>query len=103
MDKSDESSSELIRAERSFDFELIVTYHIEAVRCYPADAVKHKDSLIPSVEDNIISATVCAVSLLDQCLIPSWDKKGIHAVALWSDADNISLSEKLLQVNFNWV
>ena len=100
MDKRDESSSDLIWAERSFDFGLIVTNHIKAVRCYPADAVKHKDSMVAPVEDDIISATVCAVSLLDQCLIPSWDEKGIHAVALWFDADNISITKQLLQVDF---
>ena len=101
MDKSDESSSELIRAERSLDFELIVTYHIEAVRCYPADAVKHKDSLIPSVEDNIIPATVCASQPAGSVPHPVLGiKRGIHAVALWSDADNISITKQLLQVDF---
>ena len=103
MDKSDESSSELIRAERSFDFELIVTYHIEAVRCYPADAVKHEDTLITPVEDYIIPVAVCVVCLLDQCFIPSGNKERVHAVTLRLDADNISLPEKLLQVDFNWV
>ena len=73
MDKSDESSSELIRAERSLDFELIVTYHIEAVRCYPADAVKYKDSLIPSVEDNIILRQ----SVLSACWINASSRPGI--------------------------
>ena len=84
---------------------MVVTHHIKAVRCYPADAVKHEDTLImiTPVEDYIIPVAVCAVCLLDQCFIPSGNEERVHTVTLRSDADDISLPEKLLQVDFNRV
>ena len=82
---------------------MVVAYHIKAVKCYPADAVKHEDALITPVEDYIIPVAVCVVCLLDQCFIPFGNKERVHAVTLRLDADNISLPEKLLQIDFNWV
>ena len=82
---------------------MVVTHHIKAVRCYPVDAVKHEDALITPVEDYIIPVAVCVVCLLDQCFIPFGNKERVHTVTLRSDADDISLPEKLLQVDFNRV
>lgn len=100
---SNQFSDNLILTQRTFHFVLVVTHHIKAVRCHPADAVKHEDTLITPVEDYIIPMAFCVVCLLDQCFIPSGNKERVHAVTLRLDADNISLPEKLFQIDFNWV
>lgn len=51
----------------------------------------------------VLLMAVCVVCLLDQCFIPSGNKERVHAVTLRLDADNISLPEKLFQIDFNWV
>lgn len=86
--------------QRTFYFILVVTHHVESMGSYPADTVQNKDTLVTSVEDHIVSVAVGVVRLLDQCLIPSGNEEGIHAVTLRFDANNISLPEKLLQVDF---
>ena len=67
-------------------------------------ADNEENSLRPQhLEDYIIPVAVCAVCLLDQCFIPSGNEERVHTVTLRLDADNISLPEKLFQIDFNWV
>lgn len=65
--------------------------------------IENCPTLITPVEDYIIPVAVCAVCLLDQCFIPSGNEERVHTVTLRLDADNISLPEKLFQIDFNWV
>ncbi len=98
--KSYKFSDNLIRTKRAFNFPLIITNHKKALFCDLIDAVEHKDTPVTAVKNYIISAAVCGSCLLDQGFIPAGNKKRVHAVALWFDANDISVTEKLLQIDF---
>lgn len=75
-------SANLIRAERSFDFCLIVSDQIESVRSNAADPVKHKDALVTAVENDIAAAEPVNRIGFDDGLVPAGNKKRVHTVSL---------------------
>ena len=74
--------TDLIRAERPFDFGLVVPDQIKAIRSDAADPVKYKNALFAAVKNDIAAAEKMNRIRLNDGLIPSGMKKRIHAVAL---------------------
>ena len=60
----------------------------------PGNPVKNQDALIPTVENDVIPAEGGDRNLLNQGLVPAGDEKGIHAVPLGLDPDDISIPKK---------
>lgn len=74
--------TDLIWAERPFDFGLVVPDQIKAIRSDAADPVKYKNALFAAVKNDIAAAEKMNRIRLNDGLIPSGMKKRIHAVAL---------------------
>ena len=74
--------TDLIRAERPFDFGLIVPDQIEAIPGNSADAVQNKDSLHTAIQNYIAAMKFGRNTVFNDSFVPARKKKRIHTVAL---------------------
>ncbi len=98
-DKTHQSADDLRGTQRTFYFPLVVPNKVKSFFRDSADPVKHQDTRISSIENHIIFSTGICTDRFNQSLIPSRQKHRIHTVALGMDTDDITVFQKLFQID----